>query len=410
MNERRKAEIIDRCLSAVQSGEWSKEECFQRYPKLAGELRSIFQAAELLSSNPSVEMGTNQLRIAKMQLLNRLPDRDQVVTKPGLNRYKWQTTKRRFVMTWVIIVTTILSLMTGTGAVFASGDALPGDALYPVKTMMEQVQLAFASDEADAGLYLKFLETRVQEMETLMEQGRFDDLDEIAAGYQNQTQAMAQLMAEIQAENPDEAVKLRTELEQKLQEHASLIEAILDEDSNANGDQVRDQLQEMLQTNTQTRLRIHEEVEDELPPEDGEETSGDEPSATEGSDETVDDMNGNGVQVRNSAFVNAGGDAQNATFTFRITNAEQLGVYAELAGSYYSCTADGDLVNCDVPNAVSKGTLKLYCLTDNSLLYSYDYDYDWLGEKESGSSGNQMQGDGGGDGGDHENGHGGKGK
>ena len=46
-------------------------------------------------------------------------------------------------MTWVIIVTTLLSLVSGAGVVYASNDALPGEALYPVKTWVGECS-AFA--------------------------------------------------------------------------------------------------------------------------------------------------------------------------------------------------------------------------------------------------------------------------
>ena len=411
MNENRKAAIIDRCLAAVQGGEWSVEDCLQRYPRLSDELRDIFRVSSRLGDASVVGLAPNQLRAAKMNLLNQLPDRDLLVTKPGKIRYRLQTTKRRFAMTWVIIVSTILSLMTGTGAVLASSDALPGDALYGVKTLTENVQLMLGSDETDLVLFGKFLDKRVQEMEQLIEQGRLEDLEESAQLYQNQTQTMTKLMAALQADDPEEAVRLRTELETKLQEQSRLIQAVMDEDANTSGDQTRDQLRVMLETNNQTRLRINEEVEEELPPDDGGESGdgevGEETVDAEDTGDTEEETNGNGAQVQHSAFVNASGDEQNAAFTFRISNAEQIGVYAELSGSRYACTADGDMVNCNIPNAVSKGTLNLYCLEDNSLLYSYAYDYEWLGAKENGSGGNQVQGED--SGGSHDSGQSGKG-
>ena len=402
MNEKEKARILDRCLSAYLSGEWSRKECLSRYPQVSAELSDLFSLAQKFDEDSSLDFKGNQKRAAKARMLNRLPDREQVVTNSAEPRYKWQIKKRRFAMTWVFIVTTLLSVLTGTGVVYASGDSLPGDMLYPVKQWKENVQLLIASDEGDAELFLEFTEYRVQEMKELMEQGRFDDLDEAVEGYQNQTQAMQQLMAGVNAENPDEAVRLRTELEQKLQGQARQMQELLDEESSAGGDQARDQLRIMLETNDQTRLRINEVVEEEVPGETedgddgGDENAGDDDGPADGmSDETpeeTEETNGNGMQERNAAFVGASGDEQQATFRFQISNAAQLGVYAEMDGSRYSCTADGDVVTCNIPNADGKGTLNLYCLDDNSLLYSYDYDYEWLGTKESGEGGSQNQG------------------
>ena len=50
-------------------------------------------------------------------------------------------------MTWVIIVTTVISLVSGAGAVYASRDALPGDVLYPVKTWVENFEETSGLDD-----------------------------------------------------------------------------------------------------------------------------------------------------------------------------------------------------------------------------------------------------------------------
>jgi hypothetical protein len=393
----------------------TEDECLRQYPHLAEELRAAFDLSAAFHPLEGIQASQQELRETKIRVLNQLPDRELVVTNPASSRYTWQTNKRRFAMTWVIIITTLVTMMTGTGVVFASGDALPGDTLYPVKAWTENVQLALASDEGDAQLSLQFAQTRMEELQELLDQERYDDLDEAVSGYETQTQAMTQFMAAVQAQDPDEAVRLRSELELQLQDQARQMQAWLDEEKIANGDQIREQLQEMLQTNTQTRLRINQTA-DDLPadlPDSGEtDEGGDIPDGADLTAETVDEevLIGNGAQLRSSEFVNASGDSQNAAFMFRVTNAAQLGVYAEMDGARYACTADGDLVTCNIPNAVEKGTLNLYCLEDNSLLYAYNYDYDWLGTKEAGSGENGQTQQGGSTQGGQDNGQSGSGK
>ena len=74
-------------------------------------------------------------------------------------------------MSWVFIAITLFALAGGSGAVYASGDALPGDALYPVKIASEDVQLFFSDDEGDVDLLLKFMDKRVGEMDRLVAPG-----------------------------------------------------------------------------------------------------------------------------------------------------------------------------------------------------------------------------------------------
>ena len=72
-------------------------------------------------------------------------------------------------MAWVIIVTTLLSLVSGAGAVYASGEALSGDILYPVKMWTENVQLAIAPDDIDVDLYAQFNDDRIEEAAKLIQ-------------------------------------------------------------------------------------------------------------------------------------------------------------------------------------------------------------------------------------------------
>ena len=160
-------------------------------------------------------------------------------------------------MAWVIIVTTILSLVSGAGAVYASNSALPGEILYPVKTWMEDVQLTLSPESVDVKLSEEFADHRVEELIALAETGDFENIDDLIDGYQNRTELMTQLISSIEAKNPDEALRLRTELETKLQEHARIIEGFIqDEGKNL---PLQERLRVMLSTNTQTRLRINEE-------------------------------------------------------------------------------------------------------------------------------------------------------
>lgn len=169
MNEKRKARIIIKCLDEVRSGNMSREECQQKYPKLAEELQSVFSSSEMLSSIQFLEIDPLYIRKQKIKLMQKLPDRENLVTKSQSHRYinqKYQPNlKRRFKMTWVLIVTTILSLVSGAGAVYASKDALPGDVLYPVKTWVEDFEEASGLDD--------FIDTLEDYFEDL-----FEDVDD----------------------------------------------------------------------------------------------------------------------------------------------------------------------------------------------------------------------------------------
>ena len=79
-------------------------------------------------------------------------------------------------MSWIVIAALIVALLGGGGSVYVSSDALPGDALYPLKTAAEAAQLAL-SRRADARLYPTYVATRVSELERLRAANRFEDMD-----------------------------------------------------------------------------------------------------------------------------------------------------------------------------------------------------------------------------------------
>jgi len=77
----------------------------------------------------------------------------------------------------------------GAAAAYASQDALPGDALYPVKTVVEQAELTFTTDPVTkAELHLEFAQERVAEMQALAAEGQLDRIPDVAVNMQEHLQ------------------------------------------------------------------------------------------------------------------------------------------------------------------------------------------------------------------------------
>jgi len=362
MNEKRRARIIGDCIEMVQTGQMSKSDCTRKYPNLADELNSAFLSVDAISSIAFSKTDPLYQRKRKINLMQKLPDRENIVTKRLDHRYRLQNLKRRFVMTWVVIVTTILSLISGAGAVYASSDALPGDTLYPVKTWVEDVQLAIAPEDVDAGLLIRFAEHRVQEAVELIHEGRFEDLDKAANGH--------------------------LKLEEKLKEQARLMEAYV-EDGEETG-HLHIQIQEMLETNTKLSQRINENQEAaEIEMEGLDETEG-APSTASNAGETDSEetrgQNGGG----NSLFeINEEG-----TLTVGLDGKGGDGVYAEINGTRFDCAVDGDTAACNINGAPEKGNVNIYNKKTNQWLYSceYAFAYAWAGGKnDNGNDGEKNE-------------------
>lgn len=404
MKENEIARIIDHCLNEITSGSATEKDCLLRYPALEEDLRMAFSIQRQFKSIESIGLNEQSRVAVKKTILFNLPHRETPVTKRVDIRYRWQNTKWRFAMTWVIIVITVLSLLGGTGAVIASGDALPGEFLYPVKTWTEDIQLLLAPDNVDVELAGIFSSRRMEELIALLQSGEEIALDDLLGEYRNRTELMTQAFEKVRAQDPEEAIRLQIELESRLREQARIMEDLMAGDEDSLDLPLRTSVRTMLETNTQTRLRIAQVV---APVENPVDDPVEEPS-TEVSDDP-EDKNKNQNQNRNRVEYASDEFVENGVLYFQFRFAESLanGVYAEVDGLKYACSVRGDLATCNLSGSKGNGTLKLFDQKTNELLYSFDYQHDyeylWSGAKEGGEE-KQQQGSSDSGAGSHDNG------
>ena len=118
-----------------------------------------------------------------------------------------------------------------TGVAFASTSSLPGDALYGVKTTIQDTQLAFSGDEKDVDLLLGFMGKNLEEADELMTKGRYDDAETALGEYEDHLMEMLQTKERISY------------------------------DDAGSEDSLNQRIQTELQTHTQTMLKLHEKAE-----------------------------------------------------------------------------------------------------------------------------------------------------
>jgi hypothetical protein len=141
---------------------------------LANELRSIPPVS------PSAAFRSQARRRLLAQLAPRLPWHERLL-KPLLTPLKEATAAvagalwpRRPALVWLLI---LLFVFVAGGTVYSAEAALPGEALYPVKTSAESLRLSMARDEIRASeLHLLFANRRVNEMARLAEEGRAEPI------------------------------------------------------------------------------------------------------------------------------------------------------------------------------------------------------------------------------------------
>ena len=132
--------------------------------------------------------------------------------------------------TWPVIasVCIVVALVAAGGTVVASADALPGDALYTVKTTAEDVQLALSpNDLHSAELHLTFADRRLGEAAACLDQERSEDLRQALNGYAAQVESIGVLTGQDSRLSPDEQIALARQLEVGLGQHKAQLDALL---------------------------------------------------------------------------------------------------------------------------------------------------------------------------------------
>ena len=156
------------CLDALAQGE-SLERILARYPQEAAQLRPLLETADSLSTlrmvpSEAAKMQSRQKFLAQADLLRRTKPRQALGFLPRLATG--------------IIAATLVAGVVGTGAVAASGSALPGDPLYGLKRTVEDVRLNTASSPAVRQvLQHEFEQRRIDETNELIDARRQSEVE-----------------------------------------------------------------------------------------------------------------------------------------------------------------------------------------------------------------------------------------
>lgn len=127
------------------------------------------------------------------------------------------------------IITIVAILLGGTaGTALAAQESMPDQALYPVKTLIEDIRLGLTSDpQAEFDLLMTFIEQRLTEIQTMLENGETVG-ERVQLRLQQQLQSAFKYAAEL-----DDPALLRA-MEQ-IRERSQIQENIFNQFRNGNG-------------------------------------------------------------------------------------------------------------------------------------------------------------------------------
>ena len=161
----------------------------------------------------------------------------RLIGKNEIHKYKREnismnTRKQRFTFTGAVILIILLAFLFGGAGMtaLAAQSSLPGDALYPVKTSLEQTRIALARDASvRAQLQMEFAERRLGEIAGLIEEGRFENIPTATAEFETFIRnALAELEIIAQGD-PEQAAVLAGQVSEALTRYALTLTGMLDQ-------------------------------------------------------------------------------------------------------------------------------------------------------------------------------------
>ena len=208
-------EVLANCLDALEGGQ-GLAEVLARYPEHAAELEPLLEAAVWFGGQAAaVAPRPGFVAASRARLVQ------QVAAPPAASGSWLAMAWRGLGSSWrialqlgVVFVMLACLVLGSSGVAFASQNALPGDALYPVKLGLEQVELLVTLDpEEDLRLHLQFSQLRIAEMQRLLALGRYEDLAIATANYRYHVDQALALLEMLAAQNPAQAQSLAQEVE-----------------------------------------------------------------------------------------------------------------------------------------------------------------------------------------------------
>ncbi len=174
-------DILDECLQQLNQGA-SIEDCLTPYPSAAAQLAPLLRLAQQVRAlRQDEELSHAALQGARQKVLREAVRlKEAQGSSPAVRRIPWRVSLQpllRRSMAAVAAASLLLVMVLGTGAVAASANSLPGDTLYPVKRVSEEVRLLLAFDQqTKAQLQRDMDERRIEEAKAVANSQRVTEL------------------------------------------------------------------------------------------------------------------------------------------------------------------------------------------------------------------------------------------
>lgn len=170
--------ILDECLSQLNNDQ-TVEACLAQHPALATDLEPLLRMADQCRSlQSSSEPATPALQAGRQRLLSAAAVRRMAQEeRRATSRAPWRALRLLRKSAAAALLMVLLAAALGGGTIAASARSLPGDTLYPVKRMTEDLQLVLTlGREARAQLTVRLEERRREEVKAILSSHRIADI------------------------------------------------------------------------------------------------------------------------------------------------------------------------------------------------------------------------------------------
>ena len=193
--------ILDECLERMLVGGETIEQCLERYPEQAAQLKPLLETALAVKETSAVQPRAEFKARARYQFRSAL--REAAAPKPF---FGW---RRR----WAAVVAVLVLLLAGGGTVFAAAGSMPDSPLYPVKLATERVQLVLTPSQlGKANLCAEFADRRVDEIIYMADKGDVRQVELITQRLDDRLDMLAVLASSLEAKaDADEMLALPDE-------------------------------------------------------------------------------------------------------------------------------------------------------------------------------------------------------
>ncbi len=215
------SEILETGLEAVLSGSATVEQVLAQHPEQAAILRSEFESALwLVSQRDQVSPRAGFVRASRTRVIQQIKAESR--GSGAKHAFLGMIWPRRAVYQWVAALLILVVIFSGTnGVVSAAYNTLPGDTLYPVKTLTEQVVYSLTFSEARrVALNAQYTEERLNEVTALMQAGKYQAVTETLQSFDQQVSQSTRVLETGQQLQGHQKKTTAENLEKQLNQHS----------------------------------------------------------------------------------------------------------------------------------------------------------------------------------------------